>query len=172
MNLLTNVEADALLYMPKRIVVNDEMKDEFMFSFADKIKGRYKMRSLDGNFTFLMQITQSKLNIKISLYLQESSRPIGLFRVDYNASDHKNPVISNEHVPDYVKPYTNKHIYGGHVHMYVQGYKPLAWAVPIDSHDFSIKEMTGINSFYAAIDEFCDIISLQTTIQHDGRMFL
>ena len=38
MNLLTNVEADALLYMPKRIVVNDEMKDEFMFSFADKIK--------------------------------------------------------------------------------------------------------------------------------------
>ena len=105
MNLLTNVEADALLYMPKRIVVNDEMKDEFMFSFADKIKGRYKMRSLDGNFTFLMQITQSKLNIKISLYLQESSRPIGLFRVDYNASDHKNPELpKSSHAAGQIPP--------------------------------------------------------------------
>ncbi|MDY2783578.1 MAG: hypothetical protein SOT80_09335 [Candidatus Pseudoruminococcus sp.] len=125
-------------------------------------------RNMIVNGTRAMRILRSAGYYNV----QESSRPIGLFRVDYNASDHKNPVISNEHVPDYVKPYTNKHIYGSHVHMYVQGYKPLAWAVPIDSHDFSIKEMTGINSFYAAIDEFCDIISLQTTIQHDGRMFL
>lgn len=165
-------EAETLLHMPKKFVLEDSIIDTFNMHLGNKIDNRYNLRSLDGNILFLFKISQGKHKLKITLHVQENNRYIGLFRIDYNASTHKNPPELNPYVPEYLKPYLGKIIEGSHVHVHVQGYRPLNWAIPIDKSPIIQQKLENSSDFDIALHEFCDIINLQTKIILEGRLFL
>lgn len=170
MSTLTNQEAENLLSLPKKVVVNDELKDWYMLKSDGRISGRFVIQSLDGNHVFLLEISQGKKHLKITLHFQENTQFVGLLRVDYDGT-HQNPAECNEYVPDYARPYVAQSINENHIHFHVQGHKTLAWAIPLRVSDFSIKEITDFQSFVAALEEFQQKINLDTKFLYEGRLF-
>ena len=65
-----------------------------------------------------------------------------MIRVDYN-SGHRNPTTLSNLVPKKFHPYVGKYFTNDehHVHYHVQGYKPLAWAIPLSDDTFEIKSL-------------------------------
>ena len=166
---LTNEEAQILLNMPKKIIEQDELKNQVIMRTLGRINNRFIIHSLDCNEVFLMQIKQNRMHLKIDFHFQDNSSHIGLLRVDYNG-EHKNPEIANEYVPEIALPYTGNIISESHIHFHVESYKSLAWAVPLNVYDFAIKKMTDGKTFYEATKEFCRKINLQTEIEFEGQV--
>lgn len=171
MSTLTNEEAKNLLLLPKKVVVNNEMQNRCMLESGSRLSRRFVIRSLDGNHAFLLEISQGKKRLKITLHFQENSQFVGLLRVDYEGT-HQNPAKCNEYVPDFAKPYVGQDINENHMHFYVQGYKTLAWAIPLRVSDFPVKTILDIDSFFNALEAFQQIIHLDTKILYEGRLFL
>lgn len=106
--------------------------------------------------------------IRISLHFQEDESKIGLFRVDYN-SGHRNPETASDKLPQRFLPFVGKWFSNeeSHVHYHVEGYKPLAWAVPIEDSEMTTKEIADTNTnekLSSAIQEFAKIINLETVL--------
>ena len=74
------------------------------------------------------------------MHHQDDETKMGLFRVDYN-SGHNNPSELTDKVPQKFHPFVGKHfsINEHHVHYHVEGYKSLAWALPIAEDSFPAK---------------------------------
>lgn len=168
---LSQKEAEQLILLKKKIVIDDKLLDEYTISRNKNLFGRFQLSSLDGNNQFLLKITQGLRKFKITLHFQENNQYVGLLRVDYDGY-HKNPETVNEHVPDFAKKYIGKTIESSHVHFFVEGYKTLNWAVPIYDYDFSIKDLSNESLISDAIEEFCNKINLCTTLQYERRLFL
>ena len=110
-----------------------------------------------GKFTFLLEIRQSKKNrLYLTFHYQENNSKIGILRIDYN-NVHKNPEQINEFVPEKFKPYVGRSLQCSHIHYYVQGYKSLAWAIPLTEDEFMIKDIPDDINFHTI---FADIIKL------------
>ena len=169
---LTNQEVEALIALPKKFMQNGQSENEYTIRLNSTKKNRFNLQSEDGNQIFLLNIEQSpKRHLKITLHFQENATFTGLFRVDYHG-EHQNPEKANDKVPDLIKPYRGQYIDDSHVHIYVEGYKPLAWAIPITEHDFSIKDITDFRNFEKAIDEFCHRMNVISKYFVEGRLFL
>ena len=169
---MPNDEAQRLLELPKKIVVGDRPQDNLNITFTERICKRFNLRSEDGNQIFLFNIQQqAKSHLKISLHFQENSQYIGLLRLEYQNS-HKNPERLNQYVPEMARPYCGQYIDESHIHIYVQGYNSLAWAVPLDAYGFSAKSIESTDAFFCAVQEFCDKISVATKCEFSGRLFL
>ncbi|WNY24387.1 hypothetical protein MmiHf6_17180 [Methanimicrococcus hongohii] len=56
--------------------------------------------------------------------------------------------------------------YNGHIHYAVNGYKPLAWAIPLDSDDFPVKELAERDDYIKTLKAFFDKINLKTIINY------
>lgn len=171
MSTLTNEEAKKLLLLPKKIIVNDEPQNRYMLKSGNRLSERFILRSIDGNHLFLLEISQGKRRLKITLHFQENTQFVGLLRVDYQGT-HQNPVECNEFVPDFAKLYAKQDIKENHIHFHVQGYKTLAWAIPLRISDFPIKEITDMDSFIGALEAFQRTIHLDTKFLYEGRLFL
>jgi hypothetical protein len=119
----------------------------------------------DIDFTFFLDIFQSsKKHIKLTLHFQEDETSIGLLRVDFN-SRHRNPVDINNYVPAIFMPYAGQCIEGSHIHYYIEGYKPLAWAIPLTEDDtFPIKHFSDESEIGNIISAFGNMVNLQTKI--------
>lgn len=117
----------------------------------------------DKTCEFLLQYFKStKADYKITLHHQENSQICLLVRVDYN-SGHRNPDIINENVPDYMKAYCGVQLNESHVHINVEGYRDLAWAVPLNTYDkMSIKQIVSPDQFGLAIIEFAKLINISS----------
>lgn len=165
--MITQQQANDLLALPKHIVEGDaalERKRYFLsFPFNDRI---YMVSKVDDEFSFFLEITQSsKKNLKLTLHFQEEDASIGLLRVDFNGR-HKNPEIENVNVPDIFKPYAGQWLEENHIHYYVEGYKPLAWAIPLNvDNTFSVKEFTDTSELGNIFQVFGDKINLQTILE-------
>ncbi|MBQ9365583.1 MAG: hypothetical protein IJT82_07390 [Schwartzia sp.] len=169
---LTNEEAQALIDIPKKIMVDEQPQDEYIMRFSGRIQSRFELVSDDGTQIFLLELRQGEHNFfKITLHFQENSKYIGLLRIDYNGS-HKNPKISMPEVPAFVLPFADAFIRESHVHLYVQGYKPLTWAVPLPIYDFDVKSISNMDSFVQAVREFCRRINITTHCNFDGGLLL
>lgn len=170
---LTNEEAQALIDLPKKIMVAEQPQDEYIMRFPGHIHSRFDLVSDDGNRIFLLEIRQEKpKRLKISLHFQENSQYEGLLRIDYNGK-HKNPANPNQYVPEIAIPYVNSFIEENHIHFFVQGYKHLAWAVPLSVYnDFGTKDVSDFDSFMCAMHEFCQKINITTQCSIEGRLFL
>lgn len=59
-----------------------------------------------------------------------------------------------------------------HVHLFVETYKPLAWAIPLNDYDFYTKDISDINTLIDVIQEFCSKINLVTRLDYEGRLLL
>ncbi len=168
---ITNVQADYLLKLPKKVVQNDTLLNKLTIDQKFPFDARFELVSeKDDEFTFLWEIQQSKKNsIRISFHHQENDSKTGLLRVDYN-SGHKNPEFVSEYVPEKFHQFAGKYFNNKehHIHYHVQGYKSLAWAIPLTIDEFEIKELENeldFNSTFANILEvFAKAVNIETEI--------
>jgi hypothetical protein len=176
MKTFTNEEANYLLKLPKKIYENDEVIENKIIQTGTSFIIRHTLISLeDPDFQFLLDVKQgNKNNLKFDLHFQENESIIGLLRVDYNGQ-HQNPETANEFVPSFIRPHIGKwfEYSDHHIHYYIQGYKQLAWAVPLIDDDFPIKEITDFNSIKKAFEEFLKRTNIITCFQHQNdKLFL
>ena len=165
--MITAAQAQTLLDLPKHIVEEEKYLDRKNYAPKLPIDDRIYMASkTDDEFTFFLDIWQrSKQQIKITLYFQEDDSSIGLLRVDFNGR-HKNPEIENENVPDIFKPYAGKLLEESHIHYFVDGYKTLNWAIPLEIDDsFPVKNFTDSSQIGSIIQAFGKKINLKTQLK-------
>lgn len=117
----------------------------------------------EPEYDFLFEISSNKkITFKISLHNQEDNAKEGLIRIDYKGG-HKNPESMNTFLPDFVKPYIGYFFVNEpHVHIYVEGYKNLAWAVPLTEYNFPILDINNTDDFSKAISAFAKEINIVT----------
>lgn len=60
MSTLTNEEAEKLLMLPKKIIVDDEPQNQYMLKSGSRLSERFFLRSVDGYHLFLLEIFQGK----------------------------------------------------------------------------------------------------------------
>lgn len=172
--MITQAQAEYLLGLPKLLTENGDYLQRKTYSPSLPIRDRLYMASEDDtDFTFFLEIFQSSKNhLRLSLHFQEDETSIGLLRVDYN-SRHPNPVEINEHVPEALKPYAGQWVEGSHIHYYIQGYKPLTWAMPLEVDiTFPVKQFTNETEMANIITTFVEKVNLQTqlTISIQSRL--
>ena len=171
LGILTNEQAHYLLKLPKKMVHEKEVLDDFIMNQVFPFRKRFELVSPDDDeFVFLWEINQSAKDIvRISLHVQDNDSKIGLFRVDFN-SGHKNPETKTDSLPERFYPYVGKEFTKDehHVHYHVEGYKSLAWAIPIINDEFEIKSIEddkNINyNLINVITLFAKTINIETKI--------
>lgn len=133
--MLTYEESLRLLNMAKRVRRKD---GSLAGSLEIDLKSRLDMKidlvaEDDSAYVFQWVIRQSpKDSLKMSLHLMDGDSKEGVFRVDYNAS-HLNPKECRPELPEVFVPYIGRQFAMDehHVHYQVEGYRSLAWALPI-----------------------------------------
>lgn len=168
---ITNEQAQYLLNLPKKIVQYDTLLDKLTIDQKFPFYIRFELVSeKDDEVTFLWEIQQSKKNsVRVGFHYQENDSKIGLLRVDYN-SGHKNPEEISEYVPEIFHPFAGKYFNCDehHIHYHVQGYKSLAWAIPLTVDKFEIKKLDNgadFNSTFANIIKlFAKAVNIETEI--------
>jgi len=168
--IISNEQSEYLIQLKKKVLQNDVALEQLTINQEFPMHLRFELISEEDNdFSFLWEITQSAKNdIRISLHFQEDESKIGLFRVDYN-SGHRNPETASDKLPQRFLPFVGKWFSNeeSHVHYHVEGYKPLAWAVPIEDSEMTTKEIADTNTnekLSSAIQEFAKIINLETVL--------
>lgn len=156
--MFSNELATKLIKLPKQIeggTMTINLLDE---------KTRLVLNNTDEpEYSFLFEVTShKKITFKISLHNQEDNTKEGLMRVDYKGG-HKNPEGINAFVPEIVKPYVGYFFQNEpHVHIYVEGFKDLAWAVPLSTYNFPILDISNTDDFRSAINAFAKEINIVT----------
>jgi hypothetical protein len=169
---MTNAQSQYLLNLPKKILDdNNNLLNTITIDQKFPFNKRFELISdQDDEFTFLWEIQQSKKNtIRISLHYQENDSKTGLLRIDYNGG-HTNPEIVSDSVPEKFYPYAGKVFANDehHIHYHVEGYKSLAWAIPLTDDEFEVTELSESNHFNDslanAVKLFAKTINIETTI--------
>ncbi|MCE6988488.1 DUF6978 family protein [Dyadobacter sp. CY323] len=166
--MFSNELAKRLLGLPKNIeggaaTINlQEEKSRFILTNPD-----------EPEFEFLFEITSNKkIAFKISLHHQENNLREGLMRVDYRGG-HKNPETITELVPELIKPFVGYFFVSEpHIHVYVEGFKDLAWAIPLTAYHFPVLEINDGANFAAAIHAFSQEINIITPISIQNSLLL
>lgn len=165
--------AEYLIGLDKYIVQNGENVDTFLMDIHFPMSIRLALSASDDlDYDLLVDIKESeKKLLKISLHHQDNSTQNGLLRVDFNGR-HFNPVEITETVPDIFKPYAGQWLddYAGHIHYVVNGYKPLAWAIPLEVDDFTVKELKNREDYTRTLKAFFQKINLKTVITFNHQM--
>jgi len=163
--MLTNEEARSLLEMKKVL----EKKKQYLD--LAKEKSRFDLISEDEEYRFLLQIDKSrKIEFKTTMHHQEKGLCTGLLRIDFKGS-HPNPEIVDDNVPDFIKPFAGMYFKNiPHIHFFVEGHKPLSWAIPLSESDFPVKEISSDDDFLKAVDSFGEYIKLVDRIQIMGAI--
>jgi|WetSurMetagenome_2_1015567.scaffolds.fasta_scaffold86838_3 hypothetical protein len=174
---LSQVDADKMLKLPKMIIQGGRLLHEIAFNFYDNLEIKWDLSGKDnvkGNeYSFILKIWRSeKFKLKITLHHQECGYNCCLIRIDFNGVHHNPPY--SEKVPKKFEKYADQYIKCSHVHYYVEGYKPGAWAIPIsDDKNFSITEINDFNYNSVVdktLDELSKIINLQTEIKYENPL--
>ena len=172
--MITSAQAKYLIELPKKLVEDDILLDNKVVSAREPFQERfYLMSETDDEFSFFIQVKQSaKRAVKVSLHCQEDNAEYGILRIDYNGR-HKNPEIANEHVPASFRPFTAQWLdqYSGHIHYVVDGYRPLAWAIPLELDVFPVKKVDAFSDISTAFTEFCKTVNVQTAITMQENLF-
>jgi hypothetical protein len=156
--MFSNELANKLINLPKEIeggTLTINLLDE---------KTRLILNNVDEpEYNFLFEVTSHrKITFKISLHNQEDNTKEGLIRVDYKGG-HKNPEGINAFVPEIVKPYVGYYFQNEpHIHVYVEGFKDLAWAVPLSVYNFPVLDVNNTDDFRSAINAFAKEINIVT----------
>ena len=166
--MLTNEEAMYLIGLPKLL------KDSDLVIDLGHKKNRIELISPDDpEQEFFIELTSnSKILLKTSIHHQETLYNVGLLRIDFKGT-HFNPDEIIPSLPDFLKKYRNKHFTPeeSHIHIYVEGYKPLAWAVPLSDYDFAVKSIDHNEDIIELLYKFGEKINLQATINIKPTLF-
>lgn len=169
-----NVElAEYLIGLDKYIVYNGEMADTFFMDIHYPMSFRLTLSSPDDlDQTLLLDIKESeKKSLKISLHHQDNNTQNGLLRVDFNGR-HLNPVDITPTVPEIFHRFAGQWLdnYSGHIHYVVNGYKPLAWAIPLELDEFPVKALNGREDYTQTLTAFFQKVNLKTAITFNHQM--
>ncbi|RYY06815.1 MAG: hypothetical protein EOP43_05160 [Sphingobacteriaceae bacterium] len=154
--MFSNELAQELIRMPKSIEGKNTVID------LSNEKSRFTLsNSNERAYEFLFEITSHrKITFKISLHNQENNTKEGLMRVDYRGG-HQNPASINDLVPDIVKQYAGYFFQNEpHIHLYVEGFKDLAWAVPLTVCNFPVLDINSNDDYMNAIMAFAEKINI------------
>ena len=169
-----NIElAEYLIGLDKYVVRNGETVNTFSMDIQFPMSFRLTLSSpddLDQNL-FVDVKESEKKSLKISLHHQDHSTQNGLLRIDYNGR-HFNPVDITETVPEIFRPFAGQWLddYKGHIHYVVDGYKPLAWAIPLELDEFPVKELNGREDYTRMLNAFFHKINLKTVISFNHQL--
>lgn len=165
--------AEYLIGLDKYIVQNGEIARNFFMEIQYPMSFRLTLSAPDDlDQNLLLDIKESeKKTLKISLHHQDNSTQNGLLRVDFNGR-HFNPVDITPTVPEIFRPFAGQWLdgYAGHIHYVVNGYKPLAWAIPLELDDFPVKELNGREDYIRTLDAFFQKINIKTAITFNHQM--
>lgn len=165
--MLSAVEINDLIELEKKVFVDRLYYSNFGIDGAAPVRERLILKSeIEDEWLFLWNIEQSAKNfLKLTLHLQENTSYTPLLRVDFNGI-HENPPIANSDVPADIAGFANKRFEYStpHIHIFVDGYKPLAWARPLDTNQFSVKEIKNQTDIYHSIIAFGKIVNLSTNL--------
>lgn len=165
--------AEYLIGLDKYVIQNGKITNAFLMDIQYPMSFRLTLSAPDDlDQNLLVDIKESeKKSLKISLHHQDSSTQSGLLRVDFNGR-HFNPVDIIPTVPEIFKPFAGQWLdeYEGHIHYVVDGYKPLAWAIPLVSDSFPVKELKGRDDYTRTLNAFFRKINLKTTITFNHQM--
>jgi len=169
-----NVElAEYLIGLEKYIVHNNEPTDTFELKIGFPMSFRLSLTALnDLDQNLMVNIKESeKKALKLNLHHQDNATQNGLLRIDYY-SRHQNPFEIIQTVPEKFIPFAGLWLddYAGHIHYVVDGYKPLAWAIPLEIDGFPILELNGREDYNMTLQAFFDKINLKTKITFNHQM--
>lgn len=163
-------EIDRLLSIEKKVIGSGkDLLDIYTIEQKYPFRERIEIGSeFDPDVRFLLEINQSsKVNVKMTLHFMENNNKVPLSRIDYYGN-HVNPVEVLSSVPEFLKDYAGKFFsQESHLHYHVDGYRPLAWAMPLSDTDFPIKNIgvKDINANFAkAIMEYANLVNIKTRI--------
>lgn len=159
--MLTNQEAKYLLELEKTLENPKQVVD-----LRNKSNTLELISHQDSDYKFRIDITTNhKIILKTSIHHMESQSFVGLMRIDFKGGHHNPPVIL-ESLPEYLKPYADKwfEVTEPHIHFYVEGYKPLAWAMPLQDSDFPIKDIKHQSDINELITNFAEKVNLKSKI--------
>ena len=165
--------ANYLLDLNKYVVQNDNIIVNYIIDIQSPMSFRLNLCTPDDpDQNLLVDVKESeKKALKISLHHQDNSTQSGLLRVDYY-SRHLNPVDIIDTVPEIFIPFAGKWLDDtiGHIHYVVDGYKPLAWAIPLVVDDFPVKKLDGEEDYIPSLSAFFKKINLKTTIGFNHQL--
>lgn len=109
--------------------------------------------------------------LRISLHHQDNTTQHGLLRVDYGGG-HKNPEEIIDSLPERFHSFAGVRLdnHGGHIHYVVDGYKPLAWAIPLEVDDFPVKTIAGREHYPQTLQAFLAKINVKTEITFSNQL--
>jgi hypothetical protein len=86
-------------------------------------------------------------------------------RIDFRGGHH-NPLNIEDTLPKFLHQYAAKWFdpTEPHMHIYVEGYKPLAWAIPLSETDFPFKEIKHQSDLSDLIFNFAKRIYLNSKL--------
>lgn len=170
---MTEELAQYLLKLDKYVVQNGATVESYLLDIHYPMSFRLNLSTPDdSDQNLLVDIKESeKKSLKISLHHQDYNTQNGILRVDYY-SRHLNPVDILDTVPEKFKPFAGKWLddYPGHIHYVVDGYKPLAWAIPLELDDFPVIELNGRENYALTLNAFFLKINLKTAIRYNHQM--
>ncbi|MDR0304840.1 MAG: hypothetical protein LBH98_08765 [Chitinispirillales bacterium] len=160
----TREQIDHLLNLSKMVEINGVLENSVTFNQEAPFKQQYKLKSpIDDDYIFFYDINQSAKNhLKLTLHLIDNNTKAGLLRVDFNGQ-HQNPEKIKDGLPK------DFHLFAGkffdynehHIHYYVEGYKPLAWAKPLENN-FPVSSIASHADVISAFTAFNAMITLET----------
>ena len=160
--MFTNKEIEYLLNLDKRLENPTQAVD-----LSDDKNTLELYSPKDNEYKFRVDIsTNKKIILKASLHHMESNSYSGLLRIDFKGR-HTNPPNANENVPQNVAIYAGKHfnIDEPHMHVYIEGYKALVWAIPLSDTNFETKEIKEHGDLSELIYNFAKEINLTSKFE-------
>lgn len=165
--------AEYLIGLDKYIIQDGKTVNSILFDIDYPMDIRLQLSAPDDiDQNLMVNIKESeKKALKISLHHQDNGTQNGLLRIDYN-SRHLNPVDIKPSVPDAFHAFAGLWLdeYAGHIHYVVDGYKPLAWAIPLEIDEFPVKQLTGREDYSKTLKAFFDKINLKTNVTYNHQM--
>lgn len=166
--------AEYLLGLDKYVVQDGITMDNFSLDIQYPMRFRLTLSTPDDlDQNLLVDVKESdKKTLKVNLYHQDNSTQNGLLRIDYN-SRHQNPMEVIDTVPDKFIPFAGQWLdnYAGHIHYVVDGYKPLAWAIPLEIDLFPVIQLNERVDYIDTLQAFFQKINTKTifTFTHQLR---
>ncbi len=165
--------AEYLIGLDKYIIENGEILNTYLLDIQFPMSFRLTLSATDDlDQSLLINIKESeKKTLKISLHHQDNSTQNGILRIDYNGR-HLNPVEVIPTLPEIFRPFAGQWLdgYPSHIHYVVNGYKPLAWAIPLEFDEFPVKELNGREDYSRTLSAFFNKINLKTTVTYNHQM--
>ncbi|MEX0778104.1 MAG: hypothetical protein WD491_12395 [Balneolales bacterium] len=165
--------ADYLLGLDKYIVEDGRILKNHELNLEKPMNLRLTLTAPeDTDQSLFVEIWESpKKSLKVTLHHQDDNIQVGLMRIDFN-SRHKNPEEITNNVPTKFHPYAGIFLdeYAGHIHYVVDGYTSLAWAIPLETDGFLVKELKSRENYSATINAFFKKINLKTNITFNTQL--